>query len=204
MTKHALPPEGAPKEPWYKDAKIWHGHITMRLSVRAILLTVLTTIGILLVAALFVVNEVEKINMIARDNQTNITTGHKQRLADEAAAEDRENAKVAQLACSLVSLIPPGQNAQVDQLRVRYDCTPGAASTPTASGQPSSARPTGTPTLKTPTPSSTPQGQAPMPTATATVTTTRTTTSVITGVTTGGLTGTLCAIGQIIHLCSSP
>jgi type II secretory pathway pseudopilin PulG len=123
--------------------------------VRWILLVILGALALLIVAALFVIGEVQRIDALTVANKDRAVTGQAQRAQDEQAAAAREDAKVAQLACSLVSLVEVGKNPQIDQLRLRYNCTPTAAGTPTAEGQPSSLptspRPTG-PSAPTPSP----------------------------------------------------
>jgi hypothetical protein len=161
----------SPREPWYKDERIAGSkHITVRASLRLALIAIAIFALVIGIVAWYLVGQVEELHSLHDNLAHSLASGRAQRLADAAAAEARENSKVAQLACSLVSLVPPGQSAQIDQIRVRYDCTPGASQTPSAVGQPSTSptTPGGSPTPHSSTsnatkPSPAAIGSAPIP-----------------------------------------
>jgi hypothetical protein len=134
-----------PRFPFFKDETTFGEHITLRTSLRALILAIMlgaVVLGAVIWWAVVKVNELDNLT-----SQRHSDTIAEQKREAAIIAQNRSDAfqQVAQLACGFAAIIPSGQSAYVDSIRVTYGCPPyGSKATGPVVAPTPTAQPTGT------------------------------------------------------------
>lgn len=137
-----------PRFPFFKDetGRGWlSSHITLKASLRAVIIAVVLAVIVIGIVVWYAVDKVTQIDRLVaeRHNDNAATQAQIEKVIDQNK-QDAFNA-VAQLACSVVALYPPGTSSYLDGLSKTYSCPPyeprssqtGSAPTPTPTPTPS-------------------------------------------------------------------
>lgn len=146
MTTHRPQRSGRPRFPFFKDetgAGRISSHVTLKASIRAVIISVMIATVVVGVAIWWAVGKVGDLDsLIAQRHSDNANF---QAQIEKLVAQNKQDAfnDVAQLACSVVALYPAGTSPFIDQLAATYDCPPYVAPSISTSTLPS---PTPSPT----------------------------------------------------------